>query len=60
MNAPEHKDFYEIWENAYRSTLDGFKVEEDQKSETIKNEWITRLPDVITMLCNRLDINKSG
>jgi hypothetical protein len=58
MNAPEHKDFYEIWENSQRVTLEDFKVEEDQKSETIKNEWITRLPDVVTMLCNRLSIEK--
>jgi hypothetical protein len=49
MNSPEHKDFYEIWENAYRNTLEDYEVEIGYKTQAIKNEWITCLPDVVTM-----------
>ena len=60
MSSSDNKDFYEIWENAVRNEVADYEAEDGFKTQAIKNEWITRCPDVLTMCVNRLAFDRES
>ena len=54
VSTPEKRDFYEIWEEAYRQQVENYTTKNGDNVTVTKNEWIDKMPSILTMQLNRL------
>jgi hypothetical protein len=49
LNVIGIKDLYEAWENMYHNIINDYKTPEGEKTNAIKIDWISKLPNIICM-----------